>query len=159
MGAAKTDEARRRVRTSAIAPPCVPLEGGATIICATPERRAFFERATQPCRSAKCRHCYDSTKAEFWYWGLRTKGFLPRTSKPHTPLCYWGFRSFEVLCRTAENSQPARGTFVLARKSGIFREEFSAMLPRGAPRALQITIQHLFFKPVPAQACLPAPLL
>ena len=47
MGAAKADEARRRVRTSAIAPPCVPLEGGATIICATPEGRAFFERATE----------------------------------------------------------------------------------------------------------------
>ena len=47
MGAAKADEARRRVRTSAIAPPCVPLKGGATIICATPEGRAFFERATE----------------------------------------------------------------------------------------------------------------
>jgi hypothetical protein len=34
MGAAKTVEARRRVRTSAFAPPCGRLEGGATIICA-----------------------------------------------------------------------------------------------------------------------------
>ena len=62
MGAAKADEARRRVRTSAIAPPCVPLEGGATIICATPERRACFERATEPWKSAKCRHCYTNSK-------------------------------------------------------------------------------------------------
>ena len=61
MGAAKADEARRRMRTSAIAPPCVPLEGGATIICATPEGRAF-ERATQLGKSAKCRHCYTNSK-------------------------------------------------------------------------------------------------
>ena len=32
MGAAKAEEARRRVRTSAVAPPCVRLEGGAAII-------------------------------------------------------------------------------------------------------------------------------